>query len=69
MRLTRAALLVGVALLPVAATAATPAKKPAPKAAAAPAKAVAVKPIAYTTRTLANGLRVYAIRDTKTANV
>ena len=29
----------------------------------------AVKPIAYTTRTLANGLRVYAIRDTKTANV
>ncbi len=69
MRLTRAALLVGVALLPVAATAATPAKKPAPRAAAAPAKAAAVKPIAYTTRTLANGLRVYAIRDTKTANV
>lgn len=34
--------------------------------AAAPA---AVAPIAYTERTLPNGLRVYAIRDTKTANV
>jgi zinc protease len=68
MRLTRAALLMGAALIPVAATAATPAKKPAPKAIAT-ATATAVKPIAYTVRTLANGLRVYAIRDTKTANV
>lgn len=67
MRLTRAALLMGVAFLPIAASAATPARKPAPKVAAA--TATAVKPIAYTTRTLANGLRVYAIRDTKTANV
>ncbi|MEO5937544.1 MAG: pitrilysin family protein [Sphingomonas sp.] len=63
MRLTRAALLMGVALLPLAATAAP--KKAAPRA----APAASVKPIAYTTRTLANGLRVYAIRDTKTANV
>jgi len=66
MRLTRAALLMGAALLPLAAVAAPP-KKPAPKAAAA--SATAVKPIAYTVRTLANGLRVYAVRDTKTANV
>ncbi len=66
MRLTRAALLMGVALLPVAASAATPARKPAKAAAAS---ATSVRPITYTTRTLANGLRVYAIRDTKTANV
>ena len=68
MRLTRAALLLGVALLPIATTAAPAAKKPAPKPVAA-ASATGVKPIAYTARTLANGLRVYAIRDTKTANV
>jgi len=60
MRLTRAALLLGVALLPLTAVAAP--KKATPRPAT-------VKPIAYTTRTLANGLRVYAIRDTKTANV
>jgi zinc protease len=58
MRLVRAALLFGAALLPLAATAQT----------AAPA-ATAVKPIAYTERTLANGLRVYALRDTSTPNV
>jgi len=68
MRLTRAALLMGAAILPIAATAAPAAKKPAPRPAAA-APAASVKPIAYTVRTLANGLRVYAIRDTKTANV
>jgi zinc protease len=62
MRLTRAALLLGVALLPLSANAKEPAAK------TAPAKSD-VKPIAYTTRTLANGLRVYAIRDTSTANV
>jgi zinc protease len=62
MRLTRAALLMGVALLPLAAVA-------APRKAPPRAPAATVKPIAYTTRTLANGLRVYAIRDTKTANV
>ncbi|THD35625.1 MAG: insulinase family protein [Sphingomonas sp.] len=62
MRLFRAALLLGVASLPLAAAA-------APKKAPARAPAVSVKPIAYTARTLANGLRVYAIRDTKTANV
>ena len=36
---------------------------------AQPAAAPAVTPIAYTTRTLPNGLRVYAIRNTGTANV
>ena len=61
MRLSRAALLLGAALLPLAATAKT-APKPRP---AAPA----IKPIASTERTLANGLRVYAIRDTTTPNV
>ncbi|WP_430636034.1 M16 family metallopeptidase [Sphingomonas hankookensis] len=40
-----------------------------PRAAARPAPAAAVPPIAYTERTLANGLRVYAIRDTSSANV
>ncbi len=59
MRLVRAALLLSVTALPVAAQAQG---TPAPKAAA-------VKPIAYTERTLANGLRVYAIRDTGTATV
>ncbi|MEZ0496722.1 M16 family metallopeptidase [Sphingomonas sp. IW22] len=33
------------------------------------ATAAKVEPIAFTERTLANGLRVYAIRDTRTANV
>ena len=70
MRLSRAALLLGVALIPVAALAAAPAAKPAAKpTATAPAKAASVKPIGYTMRTLPNGLRIYAIRDTKTANV
>ncbi|MGR6329277.1 M16 family metallopeptidase [Sphingomonas sp. XXL09] len=59
MRLVRAALLLGAALLPLAATAQT---RPAPIASA-------VKPIAFTERTLANGLRVYALRDTSTPNV
>ncbi|MEG3151965.1 pitrilysin family protein [Sphingomonas sp. ZT3P38] len=59
MRLTRAALLLGAALLPLSAQAQT---APAPAAAA-------VKPIAFTERTLANGLKVYAIRDTGTSNV
>ena len=58
--LVRAALLLGAALLPLtAATAQTTAPAPAP----------AVKPIAFTERTLANGLRFYAIRDTSSANV
>ena len=60
MRLSRAALLLGAALLPLTAVAA----RPAPKA-----TAPAIKPIEFTERTLANGLRVYAIRDTTTPNV
>jgi zinc protease len=60
MRLVRAALLLGAALLPLAATAQTA----IPRAGTA-----AVKPIAFTERTLANGLRVYALRDTGTPNV
>ena len=63
MRLVRAALLLGAALLPLAATAQT-AKPAAPRA-----NTAAVKPIAFTERTLANGLRVYALRDTGTPNV
>jgi len=60
MRLFRAALLLGVAALPTLAGAQT---------APAPARTESVKPIAFTTRTLPNGLRVYAIRDTATPNV
>jgi zinc protease len=52
----RLALLLAAAVLPAAATAQT-------------APAAAVQPIAFTTRTLANGLRVYALRDTTTPNV
>ena len=58
MRLSRAALLLGAALLPLSA-----------QAQKAPAPAAAVKPLDFTERTLANGLRVYAIRDTGTSNV
>ncbi len=47
------ALLAAAALIPVAAIAQT----------------AAVAPINYQARTLANGLRVYAIRDTSTPNV
>ena len=60
MRLALAALLLSTAA-PLAA-----APKPAPPK---PAPAAPVKPLAYTERVLANGLRVYAIRDTSTANV
>ncbi|HEX9932095.1 MAG TPA: pitrilysin family protein, partial [Allosphingosinicella sp.] len=41
--------------------------QPAPAAAAS--QRIVVPPIGFTTRTLPNGLRVYAIRDTRTANV
>ncbi|MDB5707699.1 MAG: peptidase [Sphingomonas bacterium] len=58
MRLYRAALLLGAALLPLSA-----------QAQKAPTSAAAVKPLDFTERTLANGLRVYAIRDTGTSNV
>jgi len=61
MRLTRTALYLGAALLPFAAH--------AQDAAPAPAKEIKVAPLAYTERTLSNGLKVYAIRDTSTANV
>ncbi|WP_374146521.1 M16 family metallopeptidase [Sphingomonas sp. 28-63-12] len=60
MRLFRAALLIGAAVLPLTAQAQ---QTPAPQSTSA------VKPIAYTERTLANGLRVFAIRDTGTATV
>ncbi|MES3083808.1 M16 family metallopeptidase [Sphingomonas faeni] len=59
MRLLRSALLLTAASFPVAVGAQT---APAPTQ-------VSVKPIAYTERTLPNGLRVYAIRDTGTPNV
>ena len=64
MQLSRAALLLGAALLPLSAVAAKPAAKASTRA-----STPAIKPIAFTERTLANGLRVYAIRDTTTPNV
>ncbi|WP_343518697.1 pitrilysin family protein [Sphingomonas sp.] len=60
MRLTRTALYLSAALLPFTAQA---------QDAAPAAKEIAVAPLAYTERTLPNGLKVYAIRDTSTANV
>src|SRR5438128_573484 len=60
MPLYRAALLLGAALLPLSTPFAAQAKD---------AASAAVKPIDFTERTLANGLRVYAIRDTGTSNV
>ncbi|WP_197422018.1 M16 family metallopeptidase, partial [Sphingomonas sp. CCH9-H8] len=65
MRLTRTALYLSAALLPFAAQAQQAA--PAPAAAAQPQ--IAVAPLNFTERTLPNGLKVYAIRDTSTANV
>ncbi|MBB3911381.1 M16 family metallopeptidase [Sphingomonas desiccabilis] len=62
----RAALLLATALVP--ATAAAQQHAPAASAAKPPAPAP-VAPLAYTERTLANGLKVYAIRDPSTANV
>ena len=56
-----------LAMLMAGAAAATGTAAPAQTAPSA-ARAT-VPPIGYTTRTLANGLRVYAIRDTATANV
>ena len=64
MSLTRAALFLSAALLPAAAFAQT-----APKPAPAPSAAPVVKPLDFTERTLSNGLRVYAMRDTTTPNV
>ena len=61
MRLTRTALYLGAALLPFAAQ--------AQDVAPAPQREIAVAPLAYTERALPNGLKVYAIRDTSTANV
>ena len=49
--------------------AAIPAEVSAQPAAAPAASSVAGKPIEYTFRTLPNGLKVYAVRDTSTANV
>lgn len=67
MRLVRVALLLSVATLPLAASAAP--KKPVARATTSKPVGTPIKPIAYTERTLANGLRVYAIRDTSTPNV
>ncbi|MBB3878246.1 M16 family metallopeptidase [Sphingomonas pseudosanguinis] len=64
MRLFRAALLLGVAALPTLAGA-----QSAPPQTATGARTESVKPIDFSTRTLPNGLRVYAIRDTTTPNV
>ncbi|MFN4097634.1 MAG: M16 family metallopeptidase, partial [Sphingomonas sp.] len=65
MRLTRTALYLSAALLPFAAQAQQAAPAPAPAA----QQQIAVAPLDFTERTLPNGLKVYAIRDTSTANV
>ncbi|WP_242147820.1 M16 family metallopeptidase [Sphingomonas sp. BAUL-RG-20F-R05-02] len=65
MRLFRAALMLGAALLPLAAhaqSAGGESAKPNPPSAT-------LKPLDFTERTLPNGLKVYAIRDTGTSNV
>lgn len=66
MRLTRTALYLGAALLPFTAQAQDAVPAPVKEIAA---KEIKVAPLAYTERTLPNGLKVYAIRDTSTANV
>ncbi len=67
-RFTAALLLASVAMPAGLAAQTAPRAAPAPASAAA-TTATAVKPIAFTERTLTNGLRVYAIRDTTTPNV
>ncbi|OQW47709.1 MAG: peptidase M16 [Proteobacteria bacterium SG_bin6] len=64
----RAALLLGAAL-PFAFPALAAPRQPAPRPAAAKPAALPVKPLAFTERTLANGLRVYAVRDPSVATV
>jgi zinc protease len=61
---TVAAVAIGTAALGGAAEAQTRARP-----AVAAAQQTAVPPLQFTTRTLANGMKVYAIRDTSTANV
>jgi zinc protease len=65
MRLTRTALYLSAALLPFAAQA----QQAAPASATATQPQIAVAPLNFTERTLPNGLTLYAIRDTSTANV
>ena len=65
MRLTRTALYLSAALLPFAAQA----QQAAPASAPSAQQQIAVAPLNFTERTLPNGLKVYAIRDTSTANV
>ncbi|QDX26062.1 insulinase family protein [Sphingomonas suaedae] len=65
MRLTRTALFLGAALLPFS----VQAQQAAPVPAAQKQEQIAVAPLDFTERTLPNGLKVYAIRDTSTANV
>ena len=64
MRLGRTALLLGASLLALPALAQT-----TPSVPSATAPAAQVQPISFTERTLPNGLKVYAIRDSNTANV
>ena len=61
MPILRTALLLGAAALPLAPAIAAPV--------AQTTRSVAVKPLAYTERTLANGLRIYAVRDTSATTV
>ncbi|RSU53885.1 pitrilysin family protein [Sphingomonas sp. S-NIH.Pt15_0812] len=66
MRLIRAGLLLSAALLPAPLLAQAAAPQAAPNTATSTAS---VAPLNFTERTLPNGLRVYALRDTSTPNV
>src|SRR6478735_1526984 len=66
MRLIRAGLLLSAALLPAPLLAQAAAPQAAPNTATSTAS---VAPLNFTERTLPNGLRVYALRDTSTPHV
>ena len=68
--MTKAFFCRGAAALALVSALAAPASAQSRAApAAASAQRIVVPPIGFTTRTLPNGLRVYTIRDTRTANV
>jgi zinc protease len=68
-RLSRAALAALALVLAGSGASAQTRVPPRPRPAAAPAPAATIAPIAYVSRTLANGLRVYSIRDPHSSNV
>src|ERR1043165_7494279 len=69
MILSRKSLLSRASLAVVATLLAAPMAQAAPKTATTPDAQITVPPIAYKTRTLKNGMKVYWSRDTTTPNV